>query len=153
MTKKRISVNLPDKMIVILKEFARRKDLNLSELLELWLDDRIRVEAEAFRKSMKKKNEETRKKLLGNGWSEWKKVDPGVMKKAKITFAEQKQVENLSVQCTKILAAIGIKSAWISDESTIGDFCVTPAKLLSASKKLGVKIDQKDLLWKIAEKL
>jgi len=40
-----ISIRLPNKMLAILKEFARRRDTGYQVLMKRWLDERITVEA------------------------------------------------------------------------------------------------------------
>jgi hypothetical protein len=39
-----ISIRLPTKLLVLLKEFARREGLGYQVLMKRWLDDRLRVE-------------------------------------------------------------------------------------------------------------
>src|SRR5687767_310548 len=44
-----ISLRLPSKMLDILREFARRRDIGYQVLIKTWLDERIRSEAHLLR--------------------------------------------------------------------------------------------------------
>jgi hypothetical protein len=43
-----ISMRIPNKMLGILREFARRQGIGYQVLIKRWLDDRIRQEADAL---------------------------------------------------------------------------------------------------------
>lgn len=43
-----ISIRLPDDMLVLIREFARRKGVGYQVLMKQWLDDRVKEEAKKF---------------------------------------------------------------------------------------------------------
>jgi hypothetical protein len=47
-----ISIRLPAKMVVILKEFARRADIGYQVLIKRWLDERLKQEHKLLKESL-----------------------------------------------------------------------------------------------------
>lgn len=93
-------------------------------------------------------------------------------KEKKIVFAPQERIKQLQPYVDKVLKAIGVKGAWVSDESTLGDFWplfVHPDEDLSDEEerkvvdrecamigyRLGLDevLTSKDYIFAIAEKL
>lgn len=61
-------------------------------------------------------------------------------KKPLLVVAKRNQVDRLKRDTKTLLAAIGHPEAFVTDDSAISDFGLTAAKLLSVSKKLGIKV-------------
>lgn len=43
-----VNIRLPGQQLAIIKEFARRKNVDYEALIQEWCEDRIRVEAQKF---------------------------------------------------------------------------------------------------------
>jgi hypothetical protein len=70
-----------------------------------------------------------------------------------LVFAEQNRVAALGDECQRVLDAIDIGRAWISDRSKISDFGLSDETLEEARKKLGVPVERKDYVWEVAFRL
>lgn len=76
-----------------------------------------------------------------------------LVKEKKIVFAPQDKLGPLQPWLTKIREALHIKSWWISDESTIGDFGLDDEQLRELCDTLGMEVSHKDYLVAVAERL
>jgi len=77
-------------------------------------------------------------------------------REGKVEFASQDTVKLLQPQIDQILDAVGIKSAWISDGSCIGDFRRDEdyqQYVDDIAAKLGVEVSQGDYIMDIAMRL
>lgn len=74
-----------------------------------------------------------------------------------IEFASTESVEYLSTFTDMVMEEIyritGIESAWISDESSVGDFMETDADLAALNEALSVPIDFRDTIVAVAKRL
>lgn len=71
----------------------------------------------------------------------------------KVIFAPQYRVRLLKPWLDKIRKSLHVKSWWISDQSTIGDFGLNNKKLQVVRDELGVEVSHKDYLVDLAERL
>jgi hypothetical protein len=75
----------------------------------------------------------------------------------KFEMADQKSVDYLSCYVEIVMGAIekvtGVKGAWISDESSIGDFPVEDKELKLLEDELGFPVQYEDKIIDIAKKL
>ena len=76
-----------------------------------------------------------------------------LVREKKIIFAPQSRLLPLQPWLNKIREALHIKSWWISDESTIGDFHLDDYEFRELRATLGVEISRKDYLVDVAERL
>lgn len=79
------------------------------------------------------------------------------IKDKKVVFTSGCKVnsEELKPYVDKILAAIGIQSAWLSDKSAFGDFSpiLNNDKMIGIRHKIGVEVEYSSLIWETAEKM
>lgn len=78
------------------------------------------------------------------------------IKGKKIRLTSQKTVNKpeLKPYVDKILKAIGVKTAWISDKSSFGDFAFLEEEDLGRmSEELGVYVEWESLLGETAERM
>lgn len=76
-----------------------------------------------------------------------------LVREKKVVFAPQDRVRLLKPWLDKIRKSLHIKSWWISDQSTIGDFGLNTEKLQMVRDELGVEVNHKDYLVDLAERL
>jgi len=75
-------------------------------------------------------------------------------KRGKIAYASSGQVKKYKDEVDRILDLIGVKSAFVSDESQFSDFSfLGEERLRDLSDKVGVEIDMKDFIWEIAKEM
>lgn len=74
-------------------------------------------------------------------------------KKHNVEFACQEAAGYLQAEIDLILAAVGIESAWVSDESMIGDFAVEESDLPALEDELGVKVSLDDYVIAVAQRM
>ena len=77
----------------------------------------------------------------------------GLVQEKKIVFAPQDRLSPLQSWLDKIRKAMHIKSWWISNESTIGDFCLTDKQLQTLRDELQVEVEHKHYLVDIAQRM
>ncbi len=77
----------------------------------------------------------------------------GLVREKKIVFAPQDKLRPLQPWLTKIREALHIKSWWISNESTIGDFNLDDEDLQCLREQLGVPIEHKHYLVDVAQRM
>ncbi len=53
-----ISIRMPNDLLLIIREFARRKEVGYQTLMKRWLDDRVKKEAKIFLYQMIKDREQ-----------------------------------------------------------------------------------------------
>lgn len=71
----------------------------------------------------------------------------------RIIFADTAQVEELDPYVDQVLIALGHPDAWVSDESMIWDFGLTPEEIDAVSERLGVPVSKKDRIIEVAKRL
>ena len=80
-------------------------------------------------------------------------------KAGRIAYASTDQVERYEAEAWEVLDVIGIRRAWFSDLSGVGEFLSVkgeaerPAVLEQLSNKFGFHIQGKDRLWKVAQRI
>jgi hypothetical protein len=70
-----------------------------------------------------------------------------------VTFASTDRIDALEPYVDRVLQAIGIAQAWVSNESQISDFGLSDEELARAAKELGLPVQRGDYLWKVARAL
>ena len=76
-----------------------------------------------------------------------------LVKNKKIVFAPQDKIRSLQPWLDEIRKALHIKSWWISNESTIGDFGLNDEDLRRICDELRIEVNHKDYLVDVAERL
>jgi hypothetical protein len=73
----------------------------------------------------------------------------------KIVLSSQDKVRNLGSWVNKVLKALGIRSAMVSDESMIGDFFIEddPVYLKEICDNLGFEVKYEDYIVDVAKRL
>lgn len=81
----------------------------------------------------------------------------------RIVFADQDQIALYGIEMQSVLAAIAVfmsddpekwlKSVWVSDSSSMGDFGLEDAEVAVVGEVLGVPVGSNDDLWRIAKSI
>jgi hypothetical protein len=104
----------------------------------------------------KKQNVKSLKKNCNEGeidWSKAKRVNFD-FSKVKIESAPTETIDQAHPDdLDKLLCLLGHPESYCTDESSVGDFCLTARKLKSVSKKLGFEIKHSDLLIDVMKKM
>jgi hypothetical protein len=69
----------------------------------------------------------------------------------KIVFAPQDKIRELRPWVQSVLEAIGHPEAWVSDQSSVGDFCLDDDELAEVSEILGVPVEHKSYIHDLAQ--
>ena len=85
------------------------------------------------------------------------KIDDGIIKIKKVELVEVDNINKHTAAVYKILKALGHSEALVTNESKIYDFCFAEKDLdkycNKISKKLGIKVNHNDYIWKLAERI
>lgn len=77
----------------------------------------------------------------------------GLVKEKKIVFAPQDKLRPLQPWLDELRKVLRIKSWWISNESTIGDFGLNDEGLQNLCDELGVEVEHKNYLVDVAQRM
>lgn len=71
------------------------------------------------------------------------------------TAAQAVNSDALKPYVDKILKSIGVRSAWLTDKSSFGDFSpvLNNEKMKGIKQKIGVEVDYSSLIWATAQKM
>lgn len=100
-----------------------------------------------------KKDVKFREKVFEEGKMTDTIIESGELKNMKVGFAGGKKVDQLKKYVDIVMDAMGIREAWLSDLSTISDFCLRDLEVADMRIHLGVDVDHDDYIWQIAERV
>ena len=75
------------------------------------------------------------------------------LKNKNIVFASQENIKSLTQWVRVVLTAIGYPTAFVTDLSKVGDFCLEDDELQEVSEKLGFSVSHNDFVVDLARKL
>jgi hypothetical protein len=77
----------------------------------------------------------------------------GMVRDKKIVFAPQDKIRDLRPWVQEVLKAIGYPTAWVSNESCIGDFGPDEEELAKIGEALGFPVKGRDYIVDVAQRL
>ena len=79
----------------------------------------------------------------------------------RIVFAEKDKIATYAIEMKRVLAAVAffmsdnpekfLKSVWVSDLSSVGDFNLEYEDVVKIAESLDIPVAQDDLLWQVAQ--